>query len=145
MDELIDPVLRRDLPLEHALNVNMLWYKVSLFRAACRIPFSINTPVTPNRGYRTEEMHRQVYSKINANRVSTGLMPVQTPSKSMHLFGAACDIADPQERIQMWVRAHEDWVRKMGIWFESFRSTPTWVHMQIYPPASGPEDIYFIP
>ena len=57
--------------------------------------------------------------------------------KSNHLIGAAADISDPDGSLKAWVGDNLPLMETIGLWFEAFESTPTWCHMQIYPPKSG--------
>lgn len=57
--------------------------------------------------------------------------------KSKHLMGQAADIYDPKGELKVWIMNNMSSMEQIGFWFEDFKSTPTWVHMQICPPASG--------
>ena len=63
--------------------------------------------------------------------------------KSKHLIGAACDIWDPKGELMDWCVANEKRLEQIGLWMEHRSATPTWVHMQIYPPKSGKR--FFLP
>jgi hypothetical protein len=56
---------------------------------------------------------------------------------SQHLYGAACDISDPQGELYAWCKANEKRLEQLGLWLEDRSATPTWAHFQIYPPKSG--------
>lgn len=56
---------------------------------------------------------------------------------SWHQLCAAVDIADADGRFWAFVLHNLDLCAKLGLWVEDKRWTPTWVHLQIYPPASG--------
>lgn len=57
---------------------------------------------------------------------------------SKHMTGEACDIRDTAGRdLARWCLANVDKLREIGLWCERFQWTPTWVHFQIVPPASG--------
>lgn len=62
--------------------------------------------------------------------------------KSNHLRGAAMDVLDSGE-LKDFINNNIQLVEEIGLWFEDFASTPTWVHMQIFPPKSGKR--FFIP
>lgn len=81
-----------------------------------------NKPMTVTSGLRSQADQ----ARINPNA-----------PKSNHLLGAACDISDPKKELATWIKANIDEMAKIGLWFEDFDSTPTWVHFQIYPPRSG--------
>lgn len=142
-EELVDPALLESIPFEHKLNLNMLWYKISLLRASCKIPFTIRNPRRPRAGYRTIQMHEEIYGEINKKRLEDGEDMVVPPMGSQHLIGAACDIFDPDKKIQKWLLGNAVTAEKIGLWFEHFKYTPNWVHAQIYPPSSG--SLFFIP
>ncbi len=57
--------------------------------------------------------------------------------KSKHLTGQAADIRDNDGTFWAWCMANMDAMKTIGFWFENKGSTPTWVHMQTVPPASG--------
>jgi hypothetical protein len=57
--------------------------------------------------------------------------------KSNHLIGAAADILDEDGSLKKWVGDNLPLMEHIGLWFEAFESTPTWCHMQIFPPKSG--------
>ena len=57
---------------------------------------------------------------------------------SKHLTGQACDLRDTEDRqLAQWCLNHLDELRAFGLWMERPQWTPTWVHLQIVPPASG--------
>jgi len=57
--------------------------------------------------------------------------------KSNHLKGAAIDIADADRKLTNWIKANIPLMEQIGLWFEDFDHTKTWVHAQIVPPKSG--------
>lgn len=59
------------------------------------------------------------------------------PMGSQHLKGAAVDISDPKKELQKWCTDNEKFLEEIGLWMEDFDATPTWVHFQIFKPASG--------
>lgn len=63
--------------------------------------------------------------------------------KSKHLTGEAVDILDQSGRLKAWVKENIALIEEIGLWMEDFLSTPSWVHFQIVPPASGHR--FFIP
>jgi hypothetical protein len=65
---------------------------------------------------------------------------------STHLTGEALDASDEDRMLARWIVGNELAAKKLavpshadkiGLWFEDFRTTPTWVHGQIVPPHSG--------
>ena len=56
---------------------------------------------------------------------------------SRHLTGQAVDLPDRDRTLATWCADNLDIAREIGLWFEDFRWTPTWVHCQIVPPKSG--------
>jgi hypothetical protein len=55
---------------------------------------------------------------------------------SNHLKGLAVDIKDTDGSLWKWVLMNLGLMKKLGIYFEDKRWTPTWVHFQIVPPKS---------
>lgn len=57
---------------------------------------------------------------------------------SSHLYGAAVDIADADGKLKSWLQTDAGNLALIncGLWAEDYKSTPTWVHLQIYAPAS---------
>ena len=89
-------------------------------------------PFTVNSGLRDQAQQQAL---IAAGKTSA--------SKSKHLTGCAADIADPDGKLKAWLK-DSNWVLiKAGLWCEAAESTPTWVHFQIVPPASG--NRWFLP
>lgn len=56
---------------------------------------------------------------------------------SKHLSAEAVDIPDADRTLATWCADNLDVAAEIGLWFEDFRWTPTWVHCQIVPPKSG--------
>ena len=73
----------------------------------------------------------------------------QTPGaapNSTHLDAEADDASDADRMLARWILANEleaqrlatqSYAAQIGLWFEDFRTTPTWVHGQTVPPHSG--------
>lgn len=57
--------------------------------------------------------------------------------QSHHMRGEAMDVWDHDRMLAHWVLANLHIAADIGLWFEDFRTTPTWVHGQIVPPKSG--------
>lgn len=56
---------------------------------------------------------------------------------SLHMQCAAVDIADGDHKLWQTLLNRLDLCKQHGLWLEDKRWTPTWVHLQIYPPKSG--------
>lgn len=56
---------------------------------------------------------------------------------SSHIKGCGLDTRDPQRMFARWCLRNLDKLAKIGLWMEDPRWTPTWVHLQTYPPPSG--------
>lgn len=57
---------------------------------------------------------------------------------SSHLYGAAVDIADADNKLKSWLKTEsgKKALIECGLWAENYDSTPTWVHLQLYAPNS---------
>ena len=62
----------------------------------------------------------------------------QSAMGSSHLYGCAVDIADADGKLKAWLQTDAGNLALIncGLWAEDYKSTPTWVHLQIYAPAS---------
>lgn len=87
---------------------------------------------------------RRVNSGWRPKAINAGT-PGAAPN-STHLTGEALDGSDEDRMLAKWILGNElaakklavpSYAAKIGIWFEDFRTTPTWVHGQIIPPHSG--------
>lgn len=125
------------IPLDHQFHLHRLHTCANFIR------FSFNAPLVVSSGYRTWQDHVQIYREKNAMRANQGLSLIEPPKSSLHLIGAALDFSDPSRVLQTWISTHLDVAESLEIYFEDFRSTPDWVHLQIYPPFSGKR--FFIP
>ena len=58
---------------------------------------------------------------------------------SAHLYFAAVDVADPDGKLQAWLKTIEGQRRlvECGLWCEDFAYTKGWVHFQLYSVNSG--------
>lgn len=59
-----------------------------------------------------------------------------TAMGSSHLYGAAVDIADPKGELKKWLETRYGELVNCGLYMEDPKSTPTWIHLQIYAPKS---------
>lgn len=107
---------------EQDANLAVLLEKMNKIRAAYGKPMYITS------GLRSEEDQARINPKA---------------SKSRHLIGAACDVADQNGDLKRWVKANVSLLETVGLWCESFDATPNWIHFQIVPPRSG--NRFFIP
>jgi len=64
-------------------------------------------------------------------------------SQSRHITAEAVDLPDRDRTLATWCADNLDIARELGIYYEDFRWTPTWVHMQIVPPKSN--KVVYIP
>jgi hypothetical protein len=85
---------------------------------------------------------RQAYGK--PMYVNSGWRPAavndatsNAAKKSTHIRGLACDFRDPDGKLWQWCIANLALLQKLGVYLEDKRWTPSWVHCQIVPPASG--------
>lgn len=78
-------------------------------------------------GYRSPERQRQIYAERNE--------PPAMGSK--HIYGHALDIYDPQGDLKQKIlnRPVLEKAKELGLYFENFSKTPTWVHIQDEAPA----------
>ncbi len=97
-------------------NLSDLHEKMNQVRAAW------GKPMTVTSGLRSYEQQM----KINPSA-----------PKSHHMTGEAVDILDEDQSLAKWVQDNMPLMEHIGLWFEDFAHTPTWVHFQIVPPRSG--------
>lgn len=58
-------------------------------------------------------------------------------SNSKHLTGSAVDLADADGKLWELISKNLPLAKKLGLYFEDKRWTPTWCHIQVGPPKSG--------
>lgn len=107
---------------EQEANLAILLERMNKVRAA------YGKPMTVTSGLRSD---------ADQKRINPGA------PKSMHLRGAACDIADSDGALKQWIKANVSILETVGLWCEDFSACPNWIHFQIYPPKSGKR--FFIP
>ena len=117
--------------LDILVNIYRLQYCLNVVRILYDLPMTITS------GYRTKEEHYRIYQTINSARLASGKQPITIPTKSMHLIGAAADVADADGSLKEWVIKNLAVVEDLNLFFENFDYTKTWVHFSIYPPRSG--------
>lgn len=55
---------------------------------------------------------------------------------SSHLYGAAVDIGDADNKLKTWLKANPQKLVECGLWMEHPDYTKSWCHLQIYAPTS---------
>ncbi len=128
--ELIDTVTWGTIPEDHRMNLTHLHYRLNLMRSFSKQSFVVTS------GYRTKEKHFSIYSKKNEERIKAGLAPLKIPMESLHLIGAAVDIADPNGSLKADVKTR-NLLERFDLFSEHWDATPNWWHVQLYAPASG--------
>lgn len=82
-----------------------------------------NSPLIVSSGFRPAKLNNSTYGAA---------------SKSNHIICLACDIQDMGSfPLMNYVLKNLQLAKDLGIYFEDFRATPSWVHMQIISPNSG--------
>lgn len=129
------------IEFDHQMNLIQLLYRLNLVRQLYARPMIVTS------GYRSKEDHFRIYSEINRERESEGLEPLRIPMGSMHLRGAAADIADPKRELAEWIKSNEQRLYEFNLWVEDLsvtdRGARSWVHFQTLPPRSGKR--FFLP
>ena len=81
---------------------------------------------------------------IICTKVSSGWRPksvndatANSAKTSNHLTAKACDLYDPERKLAQWMITNKSNLGLCTLWAEDVRWTPTWVHLQCLPPASG--------
>lgn len=97
-------------------NLRILNYKLNCVRQF------FGKPLTITSGFRTVPEQMEIYLKL-------GKKP---PLGSMHLFGAAADVADSDGILKKWILDNLEFMENQFLFMEDFDATPTWVHLQIY-------------
>lgn len=131
LSELVPSRALNEPPIDHRFNMSRLHYCLNFVRRL------YGQPMTINSGYRTKEDHFRIYEKINEARKKNGQDEIRIPMGSCHLIGAAADIADHDQKLKEWVLKNISVFEDLGLYLEDFDYTPTWCHIQIYPPGSG--------
>ena len=124
MKEILKDVEIETLPKEHQDNLIKLLDMLNKLRTAYAKPLRITS------GYRSIETHLRIYRDKGITDKA------KIPMKSKHLFGLACDFADPDGKLKAWVGANMPLMESIGLWFEDFNATFGWLHVQIMPYGS---------
>lgn len=101
-------------------NLKILLYRINQVRSA------YGEPMTVTSGLRSIFQQEALIDQGKSNA-----------PHSKHLSGEAVDILDEDHKLRDWVKLNLQLMETIGFWFESFDSTPTWIHFQIVPPKSG--------
>lgn len=121
----------RECPEELEDNLLQLLIKINKVRDAW------GKPMTVTSGWRSKEDQIRIYAQKGITDTA------RIPMGSKHLSCQAIDILDPKKELQKWIQDNVSLMEEIGLWFESFKYTPNWVHAQIVPPKSGSR--FFIP
>lgn len=103
-------------------------------------------PMIVTSGLRTMEDHLRIYRE-KAAKEGIPFDESKVPKSSKHLFGEAADFFDSKRELQAWCKDNEKLLGDIGIWMESFDSTPNWCHFQIvqYGSWKPGKSLWFIP
>lgn len=107
---------------EIELNIKTLIDKLSIIREVFKRPMVVTS------GLRDKADMLRIYSNRPESRIPWG---------SMHLIGAAADIADRDKSLASFCADNVQLLEDIGLWCEDPTYTHSWVHFQIYPPKSG--------
>jgi uncharacterized protein YcbK (DUF882 family) len=129
-NDLLSGNMIADVDIKTQHNLEELLGRLKLVEVASGITFICTS------GLRTFQHHKEIYSKLNAQRRAKGLAELKVPMGSKHLYGQAADISDPDGRLMVWCKANEDLLSKFSLWCEEKDDQPR-VHFQTVPPASG--------
>ena len=107
----------KDAPLDDSMekNLTILLERVNRFRA------DWDKPIIVSSGYRTQ----MINDKAGGSK------------KSWHLHCAAVDLYDPDRELADHFIKFPMLLTQYDLWLEHPAYTPTWIHLQIYPPSSG--------
>lgn len=92
---------------------------------------------------RVNELLKQFYEETGAQArvITSGYRPAAINAKaggakkSKHMLCAAVDLSDADRKLAHWLTV--DILDKYDLHMESATATPTWIHLQIFPPKSG--------
>ena len=81
---------------------------------------------------------------LSPHTVSSGWRPPAVNARtqgaakrSNHMECRACDLHDPQGKLDAWCMNNLQLLEECRLWLEHPDATPGWCHLQIVPPASG--------
>lgn len=131
-EELLKKVKEEDLTDVQKKNLPILLERLNKLRTAYGKPLSVSS------GVRDMKDHLRIYAEKGITDQS------KIPMKSKHLSAEAGDlVAKDIKHFQQWIKDNEDLMEEIGLWFEDFSVTLTWVHAQIVPPRSNKR--FFLP
>lgn len=126
----------QDVPEAYKADLKTLLERINIIRAA------YGKAMTVTSGYRSWNHHVEIYKKKALQR-GVPFYIDQVPKKSKHLYCQALDIGDANGDLKKWILLNIKLLEDNGLWCEDFSATKTWVHFQIYQPASGKR--FFMP
>ena len=124
LKEILKDVEIETLPQKHRDNLIKLLDMLNKLRTAYGRPMRVSS------GYRSMDTHLRIYREKGITDKA------KIPMKSKHLFCLACDFADPDDKLKVWVGANMPLMESIGLWFEDFNATIGWLHVQIVPYGS---------
>lgn len=102
------------------------------------------TPLQTDNLHKLVERLNALFSTFNGPiKVSSGYrrpvdnLKAKGAARSHHLECAAVDLQDRDGKVWAFCTANLQLCEDLGLWLEDKQATPTWVHLQIYPPKSG--------
>lgn len=105
-----------------------------------------NAAETVKRANRLIDRYQKATGDVRPRGVNSGWRPAQVNAltkgaapRSKHMTGEALDISDASKTMKAWLMtpAGQQALIECELWMEHPDATPTWVHVQIVPPASG--------
>lgn len=116
-------------PRKHPVSDEVLNNMRKLCEKLQQIQDSYGHQLVCNSGYRSPEEQMKINPKA---------------PNSWHTKGAAIDISDKDNVLWFWLnqyslgsRVDMSNIQALDVYLEDRSATPTWVHIQIYPPKSG--------
>lgn len=96
-----------------------------------------NEPWRVTSGYRFMSDHVRIYKKKNEQRKKEKKKLLAIPLGSQHLRGNAVDILDTNDHLKTFISTHLELFEEKNLYFEDFKYTKGYVHIQSVPPKSG--------
>lgn len=125
---------------DHTLNPELMNNLVDLHKKINEFRSAYGKPLRVTSGLRSMKHHLAIYAAKGITDHS------KIPMKSNHLVGLACDlvpIEDDIKHLQDWILDNIKLMEGIGLYFEDFSVTTSWVHCQIVQPKSGKR--FFLP
>ena len=129
MNNLLGKYNYQDLPPEHQENLGVLLNRIEQVEKASGKNFVVTS------GYRSMDDQIRIYKQKGITD------PTKIPIHSKHLTGSAVDIYDPTLTLTQWLKDNPEILESAQLWAEE--GNKNWVHLQIFPPASGAR--WFLP